>query len=114
MMGVAESIGASYVALGVHSGDHFIYPDCRPNYLKALSRTMIEATEGKVRLMCPFEEDTKESILRIGYNLSIVPPYHLTRTCYKNQPNSCGKCGSCVERLEAFAAIGKVDPIKYD
>lgn len=114
MMGVAESIGASYVALGVHSGDHFIYPDCRPNYLKALSRTMIEATEGKVRLMFPLVDDTKETILRMGYNLPIVPPYHLTRTCYKNQPNSCGKCGSCVERLEAFAAIGKVDPIKYD
>ena len=114
MMGLAESIGADGIALGVHSGDHHIYPDCRDSFIKALRKTVAEATEGQVRVITPLLPEDKTSILEIGYNLDPAVPYHLTRTCYKDQPNSCGKCGSCVERLEAFTNIGKKDPIKYE
>ena len=113
MMGLAESIGAEVVALGVHSGDHHIYPDCRGSYIASLQKTMLEATEGQVRVIAPLIYDGKTSILQKGYSLSPAVPYHLTRTCYKAQEISCGKCGSCQERLEAFANINKKYPIDY-
>ena len=115
MAGLAESIGAEIVALGVHSGDHTIYPDCRHEFIKALDVTIYLSSDRKVQISTPLIEDDKTSILKRGYwNLPIQVPYHLTRTCYKDQELSCGKCGSCQERLEAFRNVGIIDPIKYE
>lgn len=112
MAGLAESIGADAIALGVHAGDHHIYPDCRPEFIKALDSVIYLSSDRKVEVMCPMQNIDKTGILQQG--LSINVPYHLTRTCYKNQPLSCGKCGSCVERLEAFSTLGIDDPIHYE
>jgi 7-cyano-7-deazaguanine synthase len=114
MAGLAESIGARIVSLGVHSGDHHIYPDCRPEFVESLKETIRISTEGSVTITAPFSDDDKESILKRGYAYHPAVPYHLTRTCYKAQEKSCGKCGSCAERLEAFANLGITDPISYD
>lgn len=114
MTGVAMSVGAPFIALGVHAGDHHIYADCRPEYIKALDSLIYLASEGQVEIFAPFLHEDKTTILKIGYNLLYPVPYHLTRTCYKSQPISCGVCGSCSERLEAFAKIGVKDPIEYE
>jgi 7-cyano-7-deazaguanine synthase len=114
MAGLAESIGAEEVALGVHSGDHHIYPDCRPEFIQALGETIKHSTEKKVTIFTPFIYIDKAKILKIGYSLPVPVPYHLTRTCYKDQPLACGKCGSCQERLEAFEKINKKDLIQYE
>ncbi len=112
MCGVAESIGASFIALGVHQGDHAIYPDCRVEYVKALDTLIYLASDRKVQLLTPFLNTDKYGILEYGFKHDT--PYHLTRTCYKDQKTSCGKCGSCGERIEAFRLHGTVDPIIYD
>jgi len=113
--GYAESIGASYIGLGVHAGDHAIYPDCRPEFIENLNNTILTSSEGKVTVSAPFLYMTKEDILVIGYGLGEYQvPYELTRTCYKDQEKSCGVCGSCVERLEGFKHIGVEDPIEYE
>ena len=109
---VAESRGADYVALGVHSGDHAIYPDCRPGFISALGATIRESTDNKVSVVAPFLDMDKEGILRFGMLAGL--PYELTRTCYKDQRTACGRCGSCQERLEAFSRLGQRDPINYD
>lgn len=114
MLGIAESCGANAIALGVHSGDHHIYPDCRVGYIMAMDEAVHHASDGAIRISTPFLQDTKTTILEKGFKLSIPVPYHLTRTCYKDQPISCGKCGSCQERLEGFANINKKDPIQYE
>jgi 7-cyano-7-deazaguanine synthase len=114
MASVAESEGAEKIALGVHSGDHHIYPDCRPAFIDRLTETIHQSTDGKVEVIAPFTDFDKTEILKLGYSLNPQVPYHLTRTCYKNQPISCGKCGSCNERLEAFQMINKKDPIQYE
>lgn len=114
MAGLAESIGAGKVALGVHSGDHFIYPDCRTEFVKALDTTVFLSSDRKVEVIAPLADDDKYSILQKGYSLDPEVPYHLTRTCYKDQAVSCGKCGSCNERLEAFQKLGMKDPIEYE
>jgi len=112
MAGVAESIGAGHIALGIHSGDHFIYPDCRIDFAKALDTVVFLSSDNNVEVIAPLQRDDKYTILQKG--LQIQVPYHLTRTCYKDQPLSCGKCGSCNERLEAFQKLGQKDPIKYE
>lgn len=114
MAGLAESIKAEAIGLGVHSGDHFIYPDCRPEFIYSLTQTILHSTENKVIVKSPLMFDDKSTILKKGLNLKIPVPYHLTRTCYKNQEISCGKCGSCRERLEAFNKLQIKDPINYE
>lgn len=112
LTGVAESIGAEKVAIGVHSGDHHIYPDCRMRYIDAMDSAMRLASDGKVKLIAPFLQFDKSDIIRDGMVLKV--PYGLTRTCYKDQPIACGKCGSCQERLEAFAKNRIEDPLEYE
>jgi len=109
---IAESRGASCIALGVHSGDHAIYPDCRPEFVEALKTVIGASTENKVEVLAPFLTGDKISIIEWGLKNNV--PYELTRTCYKDQEASCGKCGSCTERLEAFELNGVKDPIEYD
>jgi len=113
MAGLAESIGAEQVALGVHSGDHHIYPDCRKEFITALNQTIKESTEGKVEVITPLIDDNKTSILERGFRMDPKVPYGMTRTCYTDNPFACGKCGSCVERLEAFENLKIKDPIQY-
>jgi 7-cyano-7-deazaguanine synthase len=112
MAGLAWSIGAESIAIGVHSGDHTIYEDCRAGFVASMNASIIQGTGDRVRLEAPFQYLNKTEILKIGYKLGV--PYQLTRTCYKDQQLSCGKCGSCQERLEAFKNIGKEDPIEYE
>jgi 7-cyano-7-deazaguanine synthase len=110
--GVAWSRGAEEVYIGAHSGDHVIYPDCRPEYINAIQEAMMLGSGGKVMVRAPFLHGDKTSILKAGFELQV--PYDFTRTCYKDQEVSCGRCGACQERLEAFAAHGRVDPLEYE
>ena len=115
MASLAESLGAKTIALGVHSGDHHIYPDCRPEFIHLANLAVLSSTEGKVMISTPFLNDDKAGILHRGYfDFNYKVPYNLTRTCYKDQSLSCGKCGSCRERLEAFHNLGIDDPIEYE
>jgi 7-cyano-7-deazaguanine synthase len=112
MAGLAWSHDASEIAIGIHQGDHAIYPDCRAEFYIAMNEAIRLGTDGRVQIVAPFLHTDKSGILDWG--LAHGVPYHLTRTCYKDQLLSCGKCGSCCERLEAFAAHGIVDPIRYE
>jgi 7-cyano-7-deazaguanine synthase len=114
MAGLAESIGAEIIALGVHAGDHAIYPDCRPDFISMLRTTIQLSSDNKVEVYTPFLDFDKSQILHKGKTLIPPVPYELTRTCYKNQAEACGKCGSCVERLEAFKKLNLKDPVKYE
>ncbi len=110
--GLAESIGASEVRIGVHRGDHYIYPDCRPGFTAYAGDTILLSSDGKVRLETPFLHYNKTEIVKTGIDLRV--PFAKTRTCYKDQLMACGKCGSCQERLESFAQNGWVDPLAYE
>lgn len=112
LAGVAESRGADEVWLGIHAGDHFIYPDCRPVFFHAMRSAIKFATDDKVLLKAPFLNFPKREIIGLGKDLNV--PYNLTRTCYSDRAVACGKCGSCQERLESFAYHGLNDPIEYE
>ncbi len=100
------------VVVGVHAGDHAIYPDCRPKTIHFLNATFLEGSDNQISVVAPYIGLTKAEIVKIG--LKLGAPYNITRTCYNNKVNGCGKCGSCIERLEAFNINGHIDPIKYD
>ena len=125
LMGYAESLRSKLgqtitVALGIHAGDHAIYPDCRPAWLEAM-RTLSAVCsdyekdgtpEPAARITAPFLHMTKKDILKVGFNLKLN--YKFTRTCYTKNRLACGRCGSCQERLEAFRLLGKEDPVEYE
>ena len=110
--GIAESRGYEKLSLAIHQGDHHIYPDCRPEWLGHIARSISASTEGTVRVETPFLEWNKTEICKLG--LLIKVPYSLTYTCYKGNQKSCGKCGSCTERLEAFKTNKVSDPLTYE
>ncbi|MCC8194513.1 MAG: 7-cyano-7-deazaguanine synthase [Deltaproteobacteria bacterium] len=112
MAAFAESIGAGEIALAVHSGDHHLYPDCRPAFTEALATVVARGTDGSVKVATPFVHKTKAELVAEG--LALRAPLHLTRSCYANREKSCGVCGTCAERLAAFAANGVTDPVPYD
>jgi len=111
LAGLAQSIGYDSVGLGIHAGDHAIYPDCRPAFYAGMGAAVSAATEQNIELYAPFLDMTKGEIVAEGGRYKV--PFRLTRTCYKDQPLPCGLCGSCTERLEAFAFAGLVDPVEY-
>ena len=94
LSGLAESKGFSKIAIGVHMGDHAIYPDCRQEFTKSLDTTIYLSSDRKVELITPFIDTDKIGICELGLKNKV--PFEMTRTCYKDQELPCGKCGSCV------------------
>ena len=110
----AEARGADAIFIGVQSLDYSGYPDCRPQFIEAFQRVIDLGTKDttKITLFTPFITMTKTDILHEGLKLGV--PYEYTWSCYRNEEKACGTCGSCHFRKEAFAAIGKRDPIDYE
>ena len=111
------------VVLGVHSGDHAIYPDCRPVFYTALEHAFAIGNWGSERVAfeLPYIEMNKETILRdaeqsvkqLGLDFDEVFKRTLTSYDPDAQGRSHGKTGSDVERILAFHAIGRKDPVAY-
>lgn len=109
--GFAESVGATGLVIAAHGGDHAIYPDCREDFMQAIGQAMRLGTYAQVQLLRPFIAHTKGDIAREGATLGV--DFGQTWSCYKGGAIHCGKCGTCVERREAFAVAGLVDPTVY-
>ena len=107
----AMSLKATAVAYGAHGGDHAIYPDCRPAFADALDKAIRLADWHEVSLERPFVGMDKTAIVRRGVELGV--PFALTWSCYVGGEQHCGKCGTCVERKEAFLRAGVTDPTTY-
>lgn len=111
-IGYAVSIGAEQVYYGAHSGDHAIYPDCRPEFVEKMNNVAAIANYQKTEIFSPYLNTNKIGILKDGLAMGL--DYSKTWTCYNGREKACGKCGSCVERLEAFSKNGLTDPIAYE
>ena len=111
------------IALGVHSGDHEIYPDCRPEFYHLLEKAFSLGNwdSSRVSFHLPYLSFDKKSILRdalescasLGLDFDIV--FSNTNTSYNPDTigRSSGRSGADVERILAFHAIGRVDPLQY-
>ena len=128
LYGMALSISSTedtdvVIALGVHSGDHAIYPDCRPEFYNALS-TAFEIgnwDSERVKFELPYIDGNKTTILIDALesceflNLDFDEILGSTITSYNPDAfgRSSGRSGSDVERILAFHEIGRKDPIEY-
>lgn len=121
---VAVNEGAHRVAIGVHAGDHFIYPDCRPEFIQTANDAIVRGNIGfgpfkdadlqdltapPEFIYAPFIDKTKTDIARMGNALRV--DWTKTWSCYKGGDIHCGTCGTCVERKEALADFN--DPTEY-
>lgn len=102
---------AGMVAIGVHAGDHAVYPDCRPPFISAFEEMEWAATGTRIELTAPFLMLSKADIVLMGHDLHV--PFEHTWSCYKGGEKHCGTCGTCVERREAFKLAKVIDPTKY-
>ncbi len=107
--GLAESYGLDTVLLANHSGDHAIYPDCRPEFVAAFDEAVRTGTYEGIRVVSPYCHLSKRDIALRGKDLGV--DYSRTYSCYKGGEKHCGKCGTCVERKEALAGF---DPTVYE
>lgn len=109
--GYALSSGFDTIAYAAHAGDHFIYPDCRPEFAEAMEKALGLADWNDLSLYRPFVDMTKADLVRLGTELET--PLDMTWSCYAGMDVHCGKCGTCVERKEAFELAKVHDPTKY-
>lgn len=107
-IGISKAGRRGVVWLGVHGGDHDLYPDCRPDFWGHVIAT--GAAYG-VGIRTPFIRSTKGEIVTIGDSLGV--PFGLTYSCYRGGEIHCGTCSTCLERREAFESAGVVDPTHY-
>lgn len=110
--GVAESNGLKHVMMANHSGDHTIYPDCRPQFATAMSDAIAAGTYDGITLVTPYTHISKTDIVKRGAALGL--DYTQTWSCYKGGEKHCGKCGTCMERKEALRDAGVADPTIYE
>ena len=117
-LGLAESIGANDIFIGVNAIDYSGYPDCRPEFIAAFEAMANLATKAgvegqKITIHTPLVSLTKAQIIQCGLELGV--DYGLTHSCYDPSPAgiSCGDCDSCLLRLKGFAEAGTADPIAY-
>lgn len=113
----AISTKSKYIAYAAHGGDHAIYPDCRVEFIDAMQRALDLCDWHKTHLITPFASTpakvmTKADIVSIGHKLGV--PFRYTWSCYKGGEKHCGKCGTCVERREAFQLAKVADPTEYE
>jgi 7-cyano-7-deazaguanine synthase len=107
----ALSRGCDRLIYGAHAGDHAIYPDCRPQFVDAMAHAFRLADWKVLKLVAPYLTKSKADIVTAGNEFGV--PFALTYSCYTGEPEHCGRCGTCVERREAFTLAGVADPTQY-
>ncbi len=111
--GVAAARKLDTVALAVHGGDHFVYADCRPEFIDAMAnmQRLALADQTAIQLFAPYVETDKTAIARDAARYQV--PIADTWSCYEGGELHCGRCATCLERIEALAQAGVPDPTHY-
>ncbi len=114
----AESVSADRIYIGANVIDYSGYPDCRPEFLRAVEAVLRLGTRAgserrPIEIHAPLVQLSKADIIRLG--VSLQAPLHLTHSCYDPAGDgaACGRCDSCLIRLEGFRKAGLVDPVRY-
>lgn len=123
--GLLLSIAAAYadslfhgeeceIFYGAHADDAAgnAYADCSPEFANAMDNAINIGTYGKISVARPLINMSKAEVVRVGTELKV--PYDLTWSCYKGGEKQCGKCGTCLDRKNAFKANGLIDPVPYE
>ena len=107
--GRAVALGARYVAYAAHASDYSVYPDCRPEFIEQMDKALyLGNLWTPINILAPFKDLTKVEVVQVGLKLSV--PYEKTWSCYEGKENPCLRCGTCLERTEAFLKNESIDP----
>jgi len=111
---IALSLNCNIIYYGAHSDDsaNGIYPDCSKEFEYHMCEAIRYGTGNQINMKAPFVNMKKSDIVKIGLENNV--PYELTWSCYEGKEKSCGKCASCLCRLEAFSLNNSKDPIEYE
>jgi 7-cyano-7-deazaguanine synthase len=109
--GYAAAIGADAVFYGAQGDDARFYPDCRQEFVSAISRAISSGTGSKLIVRNPLGKKTKADVVKLAVELGV--PLELTWSCYLNMRKHCGRCESCRNRKRAFKEAGIEDPTDY-
>ena len=113
-MSCAEAENAEAIFIGANVLDYSGYPDCRPEYLKAVVAAMWRGTKAgvegrKIEIKAPLIKLTKKDIVLMGQKLGV--PFRTTWSCYAGDDKPCGVCDSCILRAKGFREAGIPDPL---
>lgn len=108
---VAISVGADSVQFATHADESsgLKYPDCKPEFFRAMGNAISIGTNGDLKLELPFSDMSKVAVMRHGEKLGV--PFELTWSCYVNDDEPCGYCVGCTGRAKAFTALDIEDPL---
>ena len=113
MISVAASLviknDIEYLWYAAHSGDHEIYPDCRPEFIDKMAAVLEICDYHKIKFEAPFQDLSKNEIVATGLSMGL--DYSKTWTCYEGKEKPCGKCSACLERALSFEANNTEDPL---
>ena len=109
--GYAATIGAEVIFYGAQGDDARFYPDCKQDFVSAISRAISLGTESKLTVKNPLADKTKAEVIKLAVELGV--PLELTWSCYLNREVHCGRCESCRSRRRAFEEAGIKDPTIY-
>jgi len=113
MISVAASLviknNIEYLWYAAHSGDHEIYPDCRPEFIDKMTAVLEICDYHKINFEAPFQNLSKSEIVSTGLSMGL--DYSKTWTCYEGKEKPCGKCSACLERALSFEANNTEDPL---
>ncbi len=109
--GMAESLGVEGLVIAAHAGDHAIYPDCRADFMAAMSEAIRLGTYAELCIIDPFIDKDKAQIAAAGAELGV--DFAHTYSCYKGGERHCGLCATCCERKDAFRRADIPDPTLY-
>lgn len=119
MLSIAWSIAcvekSDVLAYGAQCGDHYLYPDTRPDYFSAINLALRLGTEDcrkdDLQLIAPLLNKSKAEVVKLGHELNV--PFELTWSCYEGGKVHCGQCGACQSRKNGFIESAIPDPTKY-
>ena len=108
---IALSKGCDTIVYGIHGDDAAgnAYPDTSEAFNNAIGEAVFLGSGRKVRIDAPFAGRSKADVVAEGIRLGV--PFELTWSCYAGGDKPCGKCGTCRDRLDAFAKNGITDPL---
>lgn len=111
---IAISKNCDVIYYGAHSDDSAgsAYPDCSPEFNKAMGDAVYIGSGKHLKVVAPFVDMCKKDVVKKG--LELKAPYHLTWSCYEGGDKQCGKCGTCIDRKNAFELNGVKDPVGYE
>jgi 7-cyano-7-deazaguanine synthase len=110
---IAISKKCDVIYYGAHQDDATnAYPDCSKEFNDAINNAIYQGSGKTVKVEGPFINLRKKDIVKLGTSLHV--PYELTWSCYNGHDKACGKCGTCIDRINAFKENGLVDPIEYE